>query len=57
MELKLIIKTVNSGIYFNKYIQINPGFITLNFIEFCLDKGVHFKHFIELKELFANVGW
>ena len=36
------------------------GFITLNFIEFCLDKGVHFtfkkEHPKNSRELFPNIG-
>ena len=42
MTIKPIIKPEKSWIYTNKCIQIKPEFITLNFIQFCLYKGVHF---------------
>jgi len=41
MVLIPTIKTEKSGIYINKYLKIKPEFITLNFIEFCLEKGAH----------------
>ena len=47
MIIKQIIQAEKSGNYHEEQLKKLPGFITLNFIEFCLDKGVHFTRYQE----------